>query len=151
MVRSECFEHFIRYLPAKEKDLIKWYVKLGMKKEAAIRAGYPESTAQAVAAKILRKTAARKYIKSIMTAAGHKIGWEFEDKLRKLRHVADLAIPDEAKTMDELTPTAGIAAIAESNKMQGHYSAEKVVQTNVNVDVDLQQVKELMDKYKRDY
>jgi hypothetical protein len=153
MIRPECFEYLLKPFSEKEKDLIKWYCKLGKghKKEAALMAGYPETSAQRVAFKLLGKRNAQQYVKSVAMAAGCKIGWEYEEKLKKLKLVADLAIPDDAETIEDIHHQAGIAAIAESNKMQGHYSAEKIVNTNVNVDVDLQQVHDLLEEYKREY
>jgi hypothetical protein len=51
-----------------------------------------------------------------------------------------------------------ISAIAELNKMDGHYSAEKVITTNLNVDTDLKKVseeshkaQEILEKYRSKY
>lgn len=57
----------------------------------------------------------------------------------------DLVIPECAKT--------AIAAIAELNKMQGDYSAEKRanVNLNVNVDADLKRASEILDEVKQKY
>ena len=139
-------------LSTKEECFLYWYAKMGKtQKQAAIMAGYPNKSAQATAQHILKKKKAKQYIDKVMKTVEHKLNWEFEDKLRKLKKVADLAIPDDAKSMEEISHQAGISAIAESNKMQGHYSAEKIVQTNVNVDADLQQVAALLKEYKREY
>ena len=139
-------------LTTKEECFLYWYAKMGKtQKEAAIRAGFASEVASSHAQQILKKPEAKRYIDRALKTVEKRLEWGFEDKIKKLKIVADLAIPDEAKTMDELTPNAGIAAIAESNKMQGHYSAEKIVNTNISIDVDLQAVKELMDKYEKEY
>jgi phage terminase small subunit len=138
-------------LSTKERQFLYWYAKMGKKKKAALMAGYPKASAQKAARQILAKPITQKLMATTGRNLERKMEWGFEDKLKKLKKVADIAIPDEAKTIKELAPTAGIAAIAESNKMQGHYSAEKIVQTNVNVDADLQQVAELLEKYRKEY
>jgi phage terminase small subunit len=139
-------------LTTKEECFLYWYAKKGKTmKEAAIMAGFSNKAAAREASKIVKKPEAKKYIDRALRTVEKRLQWGFEDKLKKLKKVADLAIPDSASTMDELAPTAGIQAIAESNKMQGHYSAEKVVNTNINVDTDLQQVEELLEKYTREY
>ncbi len=141
-------------LKIKQKDMEfvnQFVANGGNRKEAAIRAGYKSDMAVGAANRILRKPLVQEYLAKIREKAERKVGWEYEDKVKILKKIATLAVPESATTMEEIKPMPAIQAIAESNKMQGHYSAEKIVQTNVNIDTDIAEVEALLKEYERPY
>lgn len=136
----------------KDMEFINHFVSNGGNKiEAAVRAGYKSSQAAGVANRILRKPLVREYLAKVREKAERKAGWDYESKLKILKKIAELAVPEEASNITDIRPLPAIQAIAESNKMQGHYSAEKIVQTNVNVDADIAEVEALLKEYERPY
>jgi hypothetical protein len=105
--------------------------------------------------KILQRPAVKRQLTMRQNRISYDLEMDVDYKLKKLKKVIDAAIPDGAQSFDEMKPAAGIAAIAETNKMQGHYSAEKRENVNVNIDADIERVKSLVEeltkKYQRDY
>jgi hypothetical protein len=106
--------------------------------------------------KIIAKPSCQTFIGWRSVEHERKSKLDFNYKIYKLKRVVDEFIPDDEESALECRQVAvAISAIAESNKMQGHYSAEKVVSANVNLDADLQKAREIMDqliaKHKRDY
>jgi hypothetical protein len=85
-----------------------------------------------------------------------KSSLDYNYKIYKIKRVIDDFIPDDqSMELDSRKVAVALSAIAESNKMQGHYSAEKILTANVNMDADLEQAKhvmlDLIAKNKRDY
>lgn len=115
-------------------------------KDAAVSAGYAPGSAALTGHKLLKTQAVHNYLTERVKKSNDDLQIGFDYKLAKLKKIVDLAIPDEADTILQISPRSGIAAIAELNKMQGHYSAEKVVAAtlSVNADADLSQAKELV-------
>jgi hypothetical protein len=75
-------------------------------------------------------------------------GW----KIHKLVNLINICTPDCTDiTKDDINANATISAIAELNKMQGHYAAEKSINTNLNIDADFQKVRELVEKNKKEF
>lgn len=83
--------------------------------------------------------------------------FDFNYKLKKLKMLIDNLIPEDFgerlknsltnyKLRNCLTRDVAVAlsAIAESNRMQGHYSAEKILSANVNMDLDIEHAKQVM-------
>ena len=106
--------------------------------------------------KILAKPKCQTFIGWRSVERERKSKLDFNYKIYKLKRVVDEFIPDDSEIGLECRQVAvAISAIAESNKMQGHYSAEKILTANFNVDADMQKAKEIMDnliaKHKKDY
>jgi hypothetical protein len=93
---------------------------------------------------------------------------DFNFKLGKLKMLIDELLPDDlgSRLKSSLTNyklrncltrdiATALSAIAESNRMQGHYSADKHLTTNVNMDLDLEHAKQVMQdlikQHKKDY
>lgn len=73
------------------------------------------------------------------------LGVTLEYKVGKLKKVVDISIPEEEG--QKLMGKTGIDAIAELNKMQGHYAAEK---KEVKVEMDLDEAAEIVEDAKRE-
>jgi len=70
---------------------------------------------------------------------------DYNYKIYKLKRVIDDFIPDAPDQALECKQVAvALSAISESNKMQGHYSAEKILTANVNMDADLAKARDVM-------
>lgn len=95
------------------------------------------------------------YISKKVKKMEKEFGVTFDWKVKKLKKIIELTVPDDAENKSEINASAAISAIAETNKMQGHYSAEKIITTNLNADIDVKKVHdltiELELKYKKDY
>jgi hypothetical protein len=105
--------------------------------------------------KILQRRAVKRRLTMRQNMLTHELEMDVDYKLKKLKKIIDTHIPDDANRADQMKAATGIAAIAEANKMQGHYSAEKRENVNVNIDADIERVKSLVEdltkKYQRDY
>ncbi|WP_218813990.1 hypothetical protein [Rickettsiella endosymbiont of Dermanyssus gallinae] len=72
-------------------------------------------------------------------------------KLEKLKQIVDTFLPAGSDFLEAKDVNSAIQAIAEMNKMQGHYAAEKHMNLNVAVDTDIEQLEKLIEKYRKDY
>lgn len=72
-------------------------------------------------------------------------------KMEMLKETAERCRNGDASKEGLLHPAGIIAAIAELNKMQGHYSPERTITTNMNVDLDKQRVDELINETKQEF
>ena len=106
--------------------------------------------------KILQKPKCQTWIgyRSVQKERASKL--DFNYKIYKLKRVIDDFIPDALDQPLECKQVAvALGAISESNKMQGHYSAEKILTANINMDADLQKAKatmlEILAQEKREY
>ena len=75
----------------------------------------------------------------------------FEYKISKLANIIETAIPDDLKdrtsdTMPVLGVSIGLQAIAEANKMQGHYAPDKVQSVNINASIE--DIRNVRNEYK---
>lgn len=109
---------------------------------------------------LVKKEKCRTYISYRAIEKQRKGTLDYNYKMYKLKRVIDDFIPDDrSHFLDPKCVSVAIQAMAESNKMQGHYSAEKILTTNLNMDADLEEtkvaakeaMKELMEKHKSDY
>lgn len=146
-------------LKSQEQLFVNCYVNNGRNgTDAAITAGYSKNGAKVQACKLLKRENIKaaieahdkKLVASVKKSAKGSQSW----KRRKLILIADKL----SRELDAKTAKAVIGAISELNKMDGHYSAEKVINTNLNVDTDLAKVEEesrkaqeILDKYRSAY
>lgn len=101
---------------------------------------------------ILRKPEIKAYLKERMAEVSAETKFGFNEKVKKLVKVVNLAIPDEAEHIKETAPREGIAAISELNKMEGHYAPEKRINANVDIIAAVDaRVKEIEGEYEREY
>jgi hypothetical protein len=106
--------------------------------------------------KILAKQKCKTFIGWRAVEKDRKDKLDFNYKIYKIKRVIDDFIPDDrTKELEAKQVAVALTAISESNKMQGHYSAEKVLTANVNMDADLEQAKQVMldliEKNKKEY
>ena len=127
--------------------------------DAAIKSGYGQQTAGKLAYKILQRPRVKQYVYKKLWDMNNKAEKEmnitFEEKLEKLWKLAKLALPDDAELIDQCDPKALIGSIAELNKMQGHYAAEKYAVADLSNDESVKKLdavnQALIKKHKKDY
>ncbi len=141
-----------KHLTSKQQKFCDTYLINGLNATAAAReAGYSEKSCASIAINAFKSNHIKNYINNRQLKIREKqmnLGVTFDYKINKLKMIADLAMPEDAKSIKEINASATIQAIAELNKMQGDYAAEKRVNTNVNFDADsdIQKTKELVNR-----
>jgi phage terminase small subunit len=146
-------------LNLQEKLFVNAYLNNGRRgSTAAITAGYSKKAATVQSCKMMQRpniiAAIEAHDKKIVTTIKKSVKGSAAWKRRKLIKIAD----ELSSVLDAKTAKAIIGAIAELNKMDGHYSAEKVINANLNIDSDLQKVaeesrriREAIDKHRSEY
>lgn len=130
-----------------ERKLVMKYVVTGDAKQAALDVGYAESTASTKIYQILERPGVKHLLQKQLTKCEEELGLTKDWKLGKLKTVVDGTIPDFADKIDPIAARAGIAAIAEANKMQGHYAPVQTMNANLNVNTEIDdRQKEELDK-----
>jgi phage terminase small subunit len=61
---------------------------------------------------------------------------DFDYKIEKLKKVIDDFIPESTEELVPKKVSVGLQAVAEANKMQGDYAAEKRINVNANMELD---------------
>jgi hypothetical protein len=108
--------------------------------------------------KIIAKSEAREYLdwKRDGLEKGHKLTYRY--KLDKLTKIIDACIPDNIayilENSDDINKNAailkiGLAALHESNIMQGHHAAEKYITASVSFDAS--ELKKTLEDFKSRY
>lgn len=115
---------------------------------AAKEVGYSSSSD---GTRLLKNPEIKKYIKKRVKKSEKDLQVTFDWKIQKLRDVVLNA------NLDDITPSHFLTAIAELNKMQGHYSPERHENVNANITVDPSVLKvraileDLKKKYEKEY
>jgi phage terminase small subunit len=122
-------------------------------KNAAIACGLKHSCN---GTRMLNIPKVKAYIDSRLKQTNELYQLDFDYKIKKLKKVIDKAIPEELDKIGKEV-SIGIQAVAEANKMQGDYAAEKRVNINANVELDplikatQDLLEDLIKKNERDY
>lgn len=77
-----------------------------------------------------------------------KMSASYDWKVRKLLRMVEFNFPDDMEKGFVRDTKGAVAAIAELNKMQGHYAAEKLISANLNAsaDADVKEAKDIFAK-----
>lgn len=112
-------------LTDQQKKFCLHYLSNGLDKyKAAIDAKYSPHMARERGSKLLAKPHIKIYIERAMEQLNMKEMITVDWKMGKLKKIVDLCAPDSAVHKDDIDAKPAISAIAELNKMQGHYSKE---------------------------
>lgn len=117
--------------------------------QAAIKAGYSAKTARNIGNENLTKPAIKEFIEKRMKKIEEKIEATIEWKVKMLKTCAEKCLQGEADRDGLIHPSGIVSAIAELNKMQGHYAPEKSI--NVHADADAEETSSLIKQYEREY
>lgn len=142
-------EAYIKPSEIRRRRFVQEYLTNGFNSVAAVEAaGYKATRYQRkkTAWRILQQRKTIIEIKKKLKKMSDDIEITFDYKMRKLKRVIDEAIPDSGD-INLAKARVAITAISETNKMQGHYEAQKI-----QVDSkEMHDVKELVDKFKKEY
>jgi len=138
-------------LTRKQDIFCKYYVANGFNAtQAALKAGYKKNTAYASGSENLRKPQIKEKIDELQRKVEEKMEMTFEWKLEKLKKAIEAGLVEHDEGMEIKNASLFLGAMSESNKMQGHYAAEKKADDN-KMNEALEQLNELIEKYKKDY
>lgn len=112
--------------------------------QAAMAVGDSKESAQKNSWTYLKNPLIKSFIGDKLKKMEKELDITFEWKLKKLKHVVQVSIPDESQVLEEIDARAGVAAIAEMNKMQGHYSPDKHINANISADTDVKEVQDML-------
>ena len=144
----------------RERSLVYNYLTNGENAtEAVIKSGYSPNTANQNAWALLNKSKIKSEINRLRPIIRQEMEKMATDevlvtvkwKMEKLKEIVERCMAGDADKDGKLHPSGAIGAISELNKMQGHYSPDKVLTTNVNADLEKDQVDELLDLYKKEF
>lgn len=136
----------------KQSQFISYYLaNNGNATQAAIKAGYSKRTAGQVACEILKNPNIVQEISNRQSQAMEKIDITFEWKIEKLKEALEAALDGRGTPTGAVNVSGVVNCINELNKMHGHHSAEKVINTNINSDIDRDVMAELIKKYTKEY
>lgn len=127
---------------------------------AAIKAGFSEKWAKFTAYKLLNKPRIKKYIAEQLKRVERKLDIKFEQKIELLWKTAQrcygltddeverIKNGSDIKMVFNFEPESLIKAVAELNKMQGHYADIKKPEESLE---DVEKLKEEIKKHEREY
>jgi len=131
----------------------------GTSRKAAGCAGWGLLRGHSRTAKLIQQ-----YINKRVRGVGKKMQVGFDEKRKKLWHIADTCAPDslepfldkDGRLVQKIPdPKTAVSAISEMNRMDGDIAAEKRVTYNVTDSAEFKQLKEyekqLLEKKKQDY
>lgn len=142
----------MRELTAKEEAFIEAYLgdddcRFNATK-SVLRAGYAEKNAHVTGSIIIKKPRIVAKINERIAKAEKQVIATYAEKIRLSWNLL-------MKCYESEDAPNFVKLLQELNKMQGHYSPEKIAITNLNVDTDIQTLKKTMDDlrltYNRDY
>ena len=142
-------------LTSKQIAFAKYYVENGFNgTQAAIKAGYSENSAKAIACENLTKPDVKKLVtqlqKEKLTMETTTPGWKIE-KLRGLTEILAKTIEENPDSSSAAPVSSAISRlIAEMNKMQGHYAPEKTMNLHAVAMFD-DKLDEMIDEFREDY
>ncbi len=127
----------------------------GKRLEAAITAGYSPASARIAATKNMRDKKVIALIDKLKKGEMQKLSVDYDSKLKKLWKIVEISVPDAAQTLEDIDAMAGVKAIAELNKMQGHYSEDVNLPKANHVNIHLEKaeitLQLLIQKYEKEY
>jgi phage terminase small subunit len=118
--------------------------------KAALKAGYREKSAHSTGSENLRKPEIKKAIDNLQRKVEEKMEMTFEWKLEKLKKAIDAGLVDSEEGVEIKNASLFLGAMSESNKMQGHYAAEKKV-NETSIKENLELLNEFIEKNKKDH
>lgn len=127
-------------LTPQEQLFVQAYLNNGRKQtQATITAGYSKKAAKVQANKLMKLKRIQAAIAANDKKVVKRIKGSADWKKKRLLQVMEFLIKVEnGKVIELVNAKAFLSAMAEHNKMEGHYSAEKVENHNYNADTDIE-------------
>jgi phage terminase small subunit len=134
-------------LTVKQRLFCKAYLANGFNAtQAALTAGYSEDSAQAIGSENLSKPLVKQFIDKRIKTMEEKLDITAEWKMKVLKDCIDGCMNGEASEK-KIHPSGVVSAVAELNKMQGHYAPEK---SEIKHDIG-HKTAELIQQYEKDF
>lgn len=98
---------------------------------------------------IQRNKNVKRFLANMHSELEEKVEITLEWKYRKLKHIIEVCLPDNTVAYDRnlVAPQIALAAIAELNKMNGHYAATKTEVVSTIPPEELEHLKQLVEKF----
>lgn len=143
-------------LTLKQEKFIRFYIENGGNGiQAAIKAGYEENSAGEIAYENLNKPQIvqelNKLKDKLLLPIEERTGLTLEFKMNAIVKGIIACLNGGARGDGKMEVRGMASLLAEANKMQGHYAPEKHVNTNINSDIDLEELRELVNKYSKEF
>lgn len=147
-------------LTSQEQLFVNAYLSNGRKQtDATITAGFSRKSARVQANKIMKraniKVAIAKHDKQTIKRIKGSADWK---KKRLLQVMEFLITIEKGKIINLKDAKAFLSAMSEHNKMEGHYSAQKVENHNYNADTDIETLRkervrqeEILAKHRKEF
>jgi phage terminase small subunit len=141
-------------LTLQQQNFVKLFIQTSNAKQSLIQAGFKCKHPDRYAHQLLKKPQIQELLEKTRSEVQKKTEVTFEWKVQKLQEIIDRSLNQHLQDDDGsgkklvLSDTA-IKAIAELNKMQGHYAPEK--RENLNVNTSLENIRRVRDEYKKEY
>lgn len=138
-----------KQLTPKQLQFVKHYLVCPNASEAARRAGYEVEQCYLIGTKLLKDHRVKGLIQEYREDYKETVLVTYDWKSNKLKQIVEMAMTrGEVDAMGRplVSIDHALKAIAEMNKMAGHYAPEQVMNTNVNVTGNLTDIKELTEK-----
>lgn len=122
-------------------------------KHAYIDAGYSPNGAAVTAHQALKRPHIKNFIAKHIKKVEKKMEITIEYKIKKLKQCIEAAMiedPDTGKVILD-NHSALLGAISELNKMQGHYSAEKIQNLHIVAEAEGKDIKVLTKQFERPF
>ncbi len=119
-------------LTIKQNRFIHEYLLNGNATSAAKKAGYSKKTAREIGHENLTKPHVAEAILNELKKRNDEAHWSFKKKLFLLQDIVEASIKkrvDKRGNFTMFNVRAALSAIAEMNRMQGHYAPKQVTQT----------------------
>jgi phage terminase small subunit len=134
-------------LTLRQKKFCRVYLKNGYKQiDAAKAAGFAPSCAPQAASRYLKDYFVQQYINTVIKAVEEKFNITFEEKMKLLWECAHDCKNGKTNKEGYVNAQGLVSAVAELNKMQGHYHQAKEVEP-----VDDAKVKTLIAENEKEY
>lgn len=131
----------INAMTMRQEKYVQNYVTNGFDSiKAAKDAGYKAKDLVVVASRLQGTPAVQKMINKYQELVEKVTTVTLEKKLKKLGQIIDAYVPEDREP-DPRKASVAISAIAEANKMQGHYAPEKHLSVNANLNADADIIK----------
>jgi phage terminase small subunit len=132
----------MKKLTAKQQTFVDAMVESNFNQSKASEImGYNKINGPVYASNFIKNPAVRSALTELRKKVEKKTGVTFDYKIEKLLYLVENS--DDENVI--------IKAISELNKMQGHYSAQKIEAINLNVDMDKETLKGYVLQYWRGY
>lgn len=119
--------------------------------DAAFKAGYSKTSAKSIGNQLLLEATVKEEVERVVEKKLEELDITADWKMSILKEVAEKCLVGENLKDGFMVPQGVISSVAELNRMQGHYSPDKNLNFNANVEVDDVVFARLIEKNEKDH